>query len=122
MSAKCEFAKVEPDGVSNRPGHIGVGVNPPNELVLYIPIHGGTAAVHVDATEFDQVMDLAHEKLVEYAADHAKAQQGGHLVEVPESHAPHDGPVPPSPSPSPSPSLPVEPTNRLEGPAKKSNR
>jgi hypothetical protein len=59
--------------INNKPGRISVGVNPPNEIVLCIPMGDGYAAVHVDAHEFDNAMDLAHEKLVEYAADSAKA-------------------------------------------------
>lgn len=59
--------------INNKPGRVSVGVNPPNEIVLCIPMGDGYAAVHVDAHEFDNAMDLAHERLVEHAADSAKA-------------------------------------------------
>lgn len=80
--------------VSNAPGRIIVSVSPPDGVVFHVPLAGGTyAAVAVDCHEFDLILDVAHEKLVEAVADEVAPLPDP--VPVPEPVAP----PPPSPAP-----------------------
>lgn len=91
MTATVEWTDAQDvPNITNCPGKIIIGVRPPDNVVFFIPLPGGVhAAVEVDCHEFDVVLDAAHEKLVEAAADQAEP------VPVPE-----EPPPPPPPPPA----------------------
>ncbi len=67
--------EISEDAVVNIPSHVYVAAQPPDDIAFLMPLPGGKyAKLVLDAHELEGVLDTAHTKLIEAAADEHEAK------------------------------------------------